>query len=92
MPCSSRNLLLSVNEKKIASMIYKYIKSIKKKLLMKQINLIKIKKKFYKLGVDKVDYIQMLDINKIINRHKKNKKFKIFIAYYLRSIRIIDNI
>ena len=59
---------------------------------MKQIKLIKIKKKFYKLGVNKVDYIQMLDINKIINQHKKNKKFKIFIAYYLRSIRIIDNI
>jgi len=90
--CSSRNFLLSLNEKKIASRIYKYIKNIKKKLLMKQIKLIKIKKKFYKLGVNKVDYIQMLDINKIINQHKKNKKFKIFIAYYLRSIRIIDNI
>jgi len=90
--CSSRNFLLSLNEKKIASRIYKYIKNIKKKLIMKQINLIKIKKNFYKLGVNKVDYIQMLDINKIINHHKKNKKFKIFIAYYLRSIRIIDNI
>ena len=90
--CSSRNFLLTLNEKKIASRIYRYIKNIKKKLIMKQIDLIKIKKKFYMLGVKKIDYIKMLDINKIIYNHKKNKKFKIFIAYYLRSVRIIDNI
>ena len=90
--CSSRNFLLTLNEKKIASKIYKYIKNIKKKLIMKQINLVKIKKNFNRLGVKKIDYIQMLDINKIINRHKKSKKFKIFVAYYLGSTRLIDNI
>ena len=92
MPCSSRNFLLTVNEKKIASMIYKYIKSIKKILIKKQINLPKIKKNIYSMGIRKVDYIKILDINKITNRHKKIKKFKIFLAYYLGSTRIIDNI
>ena len=89
---SSRNFLLSLNEKKIASRIYKYLKNIKRKLIKKQINLRTVKKNVYNLGVKKIDYIQILDINKIISNHKKNKKFRIFVAYYFRSIRIIDNI
>jgi pantoate--beta-alanine ligase len=90
--CSSRNFFLTLNEKKIASKIYKYVKNIKKKLIMNQINLVKIRKNLNKLGVKKIDYIQMLDINKIINGRKKSKKFKIFVAYYLGSTRLIDNI
>ena len=90
--CSSRNYLLSLNEKKIASKIYKYIKYIKRKIIKKQINLKTIKKNVYNLGVKKIDYIQLLDINKIISKRNKNSKFRIFVAYYLRSTRIIDNI
>ena len=90
--CSSRNFFLSSNEKKIASKIYKYLKSNKQKLIKKKINLKTIKKNVYRLGVKKIDYIQILDINKIINPHKINKKFRIFVAYYLRSTRLIDNI
>ena len=90
--CSSRNFLLSLNEKKIASKIYKYLKKRKQKLIKKKINSKIIKKNVYKLGAKKIDYIQMLDVNKIIKPHKKNRKFRIFVAYYLRSIRLIDNI
>ena len=90
--CSSRNFLLSLNEKKIASKIYTYLKNKKQNLIKKKINLITIKKNVFKLGVDKIDYIEMLDINKIIKPYKKNSKFRIFIAYYLRSTRLIDNI
>ncbi len=90
--CSSRNFLLSLNEKKIASKIYKYIKYKKKKIIKKQINLKTVKKNVYKLGVKKIDYIQILDINKIISNNINNTKFRIFVAYYLRSTRIIDNI
>ena len=46
----------------------------------------------YKLGVKKIDYIKVLNINKIIKPFKKKKKYKIFIAYYLSSVRLIDNI
>ena len=90
--CSSRNFLLSLNEKKIASKIYTYLKNKKQNLIKKKINLMTIKKNVFKLGVDKIDYIEMLDINKIIKPYKKNSKFRIFIAYYLRSTRLIDNI
>jgi len=89
---SSRNFLLSLNEKKIASKIYKYLENRKQKLIKNKINLKTIKKKVYKLGAKKIDYIQMLDINKIIKPHKRNRKFRIFVAYYLRSTRLIDNI
>ncbi len=92
MAYSSRNFLLSSNEKKIGSKVYKYIKNIKKRLIKRQINLKTVKRNVYKLGVKKIDYIQMLDINKIIIKNKKNTKYRIFVAYYLRSTRIIDNI
>ena len=44
------------------------------------------------MGVKKIDYIKIIDINKIIKPYRKKNKFKIFIAYYLGSIRLIDNI
>ena len=90
--CSSRNFLLSLNEKKITSKIYTYLKNKKQNLIMKKINLTTIKKNGFKLGVNKIDYIEMIDTNKIIKPYKKNSKFRIFIAYYLRSTRLIDNI
>ena len=89
---SSRNLLLSLNEKKIASKIYKYLKNRKQKLLKRKTNIKIIKKNIFKIGAKKIDYIKMLDVNKIIKPHKKNKKFRIFVAYYLKSTRLIDNI
>ena len=33
-----------------------------------------------------------IDINKQIKPYKKNEKYKLFIAYYLGSTRLIDNI
>ena len=64
-----------------------------KKLLIAKKNILKkIKNKIYQLGVKKIDYIELIDINKQIKPYKKNKKYKIFIAYYLGSTRLIDNI
>ena len=52
LACSSRNFLLSLNEKKIASKIYTYLKNKKQNLIKKKINLMTIKKSVFKLGVD----------------------------------------
>ena len=41
----------------------------------------------YNLGVRKIDYIEVLDVNKLIKPFKKKRKYKIFIAYYQRSTR-----
>ena len=92
MPCSSRNLLLSSKEKIIASKIYKLLLRKKKKLINKKISLNLIKQKILSLGVKKIDYLKILNINKIIKPYKKNIQNKIFVAYYLKSTRLIDNV
>ena len=89
---SSRNYLLSPNDIGIASEVYKLLQKNKKMLIMKKNTMKKIKNKIFKLGVKKIDYIECIDINKQIKPYKKNEKYKLFIAYYLGSTRLIDNI
>ena len=90
--CSSRNFLLSPNDFIIASKVYKLLYKSKKLLIMKKNVLKKIKNKIFQFGVKKIDYIELLDINKQTKLLKKNKKYKLFVAYYLGSTRLIDNI
>ena len=89
---SSRNFLLSKKEKNIASNIYKYIFKNKVKLIKDKLFAKIIKKNILKFGVGKVDYIEVIDVNRLIKPYKKKNKYKIFIAYYLGNVRLIDNI
>ena len=89
---SSRNHLLTTKEKNIASKIFKLLTSKKNELIKKKFTLYEIKKMIFNLGVNKIDYIEILDINKLINPYKRKKKYKIFISYYLRATRLIDNV
>ena len=90
--CSSRNFLLSANDFIIASRVYKLLYKSKKLLIMKKNILKKIKNKIFQFGVKKIDYIELIDINKQTRPFKKNKEYKLFVAYYLGSTRLIDNI
>jgi len=92
IPFSSRNYLLNKKEILIASKVYKLIKNNKKKITMKKLSLKNIKKIIYKLGVKKIDYIEILNINRIIKPFKKNINKRIFLAYYIGDTRLIDNI
>ena len=92
LPYSSRNFLLKKNDLLKASKVSKKIKifyhSIKKNL--KNINNIKkIKSEISKIGA-KVEYIEIRNRNNFPNNINKFN-FKIFIAYYLNKIRLIDN-
>ena len=89
---SSRNILLSKNDKKIGSLIYRFLFKKKKYLIKNQNKLKKIKEDILGMGVDKIDYIEIVDLNKIIKPMYKSKNYKIFIAYYLNKTRLIDNI
>ena len=90
--CSSRNLLLSLKQKIIASKVYKLLINKKQNLIKNKSGITEIKKKIQKLGVNKIEYIQILNINKLIKPYIKNNKYKIFIAYYLGKTRLIDNV
>ena len=90
--CSSRNFLLSANDFVIASEVYKLLYKSKKLLIMKKDILKEIKNKIFQFGVKKIDYIELIDINKQTRPFKKSKKYKLFIAYYLGSTRLLDNI
>jgi len=46
----------------------------------------------HSFGVNKIDYVKILDVNKIIKPFLKEKKYKIFLAYYINKVRLIDNI
>ena len=89
---SSRNYLLTKNEKITAGKIYKIISRNKKKIIKKILNLKKLKKEIYKLGVSKIDYVKIININKVVKQISKKNKYKIFFAYYLRDVRLIDNV
>ena len=84
--------MLTLKEKKIASLIYKIIYKLKVKIIKKEILIKEIKKIINKVGVYKIDYIKVLDINNLIVNGRKKKNYKIFVAYYLGSTRLIDNI
>ncbi len=52
-----------------------------------------LENKIIKLGAHKVDYVENFDIKKNFKRSKKyNKNCRIFIAYYIKDVRLIDNI
>ena len=89
--CSSRNSLLNSKDILIASKVYRYITKIKKRFNL--YNSYNLKKELIKLGASKVDYLEMFNIKKNFKKSKQNSKnSKIFIAYYIRNIRLIDNI
>tara|TARA_X000001036_G_C20648056_1_gene793864 strand:+ start:59 stop:862 length:804 start_codon:yes stop_codon:yes gene_type:complete len=89
--CSTRNYRLKVNDMKIASNIYHYLKNIKKKFKFYNSSL--IKKEIIKLGASKVEYLDSYNIKNNFKKSKRyNRFFRIFIAYYIKDVRLIDNI
>lgn len=94
LACSTRNNNISIKKLVIASKVYKYLYN-KKKLIKKNLNnfnIIKYKKYLINLGLEKIDYINLLNFNNLKKPKRKKEKFKIFIAYYIDKVRLIDNI
>ena len=89
---SSRNSLLSNKEINIASKIYKVLKRNKNNIINKKITTKYVSRIILNYGVKKIDYVKIFDVNKLAKSHIKKKKYRIFLAYYLGSTRLIDNI
>ena len=52
----------------------------------------KFKKNVLKLGADKIDYLENYNIKKMVKEMNINKNTKLFIAYFIGKVRLIDNI
>ena len=92
--CSTRNKNLNKHQFKIASKVIKYLKN-KKRLIKKKLSnfdSINTKKDLINLGVTKIDYIELINSKTLRKPRNKRENFRIFIAFYLNKIRLIDNI
>ena len=91
---SSRNLLLNKSNLKIAANIYKKLSNIKKNIKKKK-NISKFLK-YQKMKLTnnykiKIDYLELRNLSNLKNSNT-NKNSRLFIAYYLSNVRLIDNL
>jgi len=91
---STRNKLLNKKSIYITSCIAKRLINLKKNFKIKklkiQIELSKIKSDFEKEYKVKVDYLEFRD-EKNLKLNNFKSKYRLFIAYYINNIRLIDN-
>ena len=101
MALSSRNKLLNKTDLKtsglIANQLIKLKSTIYKRNKLKVISSKKIKKLIQKTKVNlikkfdiKIEYMECRNLSKLTT-NLQNKPFKLFVAYYLNNIRLIDN-
>ena len=91
---SSRNFLLNKSNLNVAANVYKKLINIKKNIDYKEniLNFLNLKKtelrKYFKI---KIDYLELRNIDNL-KISKTNKNSRLFVAYYLNKVRLIDNI
>jgi pantoate--beta-alanine ligase len=92
--CSSRNSNLNKDQKRIASNIFYYLNNLKKKIKKDYslFNINKIRKDLTNIGASRIDYLENYNVKSFNKIKKPNKKFNLFFAYYIKNIRLIDNI
>ena len=78
----------------VRSNVYKYLNNLSKKIKKnyKVFKINSIKKDLISLGANKIDYIEFLNIKNFKRNKNVKNRFRLFIAYYINSIRLIDNI
>ena len=90
---SSRNILLNAEDLKkssyIAKLLFKFKNNLKKNISNKK-NLNTIILKLNKIKNIKVEYLEIRNKNNLSKLYDK-RNFKIFLAYYNKKIRLIDN-
>ena len=91
---SSRNFLLDKSNLNVAANVYKKLVNIKKNIKNKKniSNFLDLKKteltNNFKI---KIDYLELRNMNNL-NISKTEKNSRLFVAYYLNKVRLIDNI
>tara|TARA_B100001540_G_scaffold165653_1_gene146556 strand:+ start:1186 stop:1995 length:810 start_codon:yes stop_codon:yes gene_type:complete len=93
LPLSSRNILLSNSSLKRSEKISNLLFNFKNKILKKAKN-VKLKNSYKKKIIklcDKLEYFEIRNSGNLSSNIDK-KKFKIFVAYYQKNVRLIDNV
>ena len=94
MALSSRNILLNPKNYVLAGKLYTELVNIKKSIYRKKniSEFLKYKKKKLEINFRiKIDYLELRNI-KNFKISKKIKNSRLFIAYYLSNVRLIDNL
>ena len=90
----SRNFLLDKSNLVVAGNLFKKLVNNKKNIMHKKniSNFLKLQKKELKHNYKiKIDYLELRNINNLKLSNTKTKS-RLFIAYYLNKVRLIDNI
>ena len=93
---SSRNVLLTSEQRKSTPFIYKTLKNVREKFETDSINdcIVWVKSEFEKQPLLKLEYFQIADEETLQQSQKKNpkKNYRAFIAVFVVKVRLIDNI
>ncbi|NCU50184.1 MAG: hypothetical protein EBX29_00140 [Candidatus Fonsibacter lacus] len=87
---SSRNKLLDQNSLKIAGKIINFLKKNKNHIIKSKNNSFFIKK-IMSFGAKKVDYLLAFNLKKLKKTNKPSLNTRVFLAYHLSGVRLIDN-
>ena len=91
---STRNKLLNIREIKKCSLIVKKLISVKNKVKKKlnySKNIFNIKRELMNNFKIKIDYLELRNENNLSKKFNKNN-FRVFIAYHIGKVRLIDNL
>ena len=90
---SSRNMLLKKKDLLLASKIINFLKLKKIEIRKKKIkfNSRELINSVKKIGIRKVDYIEIINLKSLKKPKKYYQPFNMFISYYINKIRLIDN-
>ena len=87
---SSRNKLLNERSLIIAGKIISFLKRNKNQIIKSKKNIFFLKK-IKEFGANKVDYLSAFNLKKLKRTNKPSINTRVFLAYYLNGVRLIDN-
>jgi pantoate--beta-alanine ligase len=87
---SSRNKLLNQKSLNIAGKIIRFLKKNKNQIIKSNRNIFFIKK-IKEFGANKVDYLSAFNLKQLKKTNKPSANTRVFLAYYLNGVRLIDN-
>jgi pantoate--beta-alanine ligase len=87
---SSRNKLLDQKSLNIAGKIITFLKKNKNQIIISKNNSFFLKK-IKEYGVKKIDYLSAFNLKQLKKTNKHSVNTRVFLAYHLNGIRLIDN-